>query len=86
VIALLLLLLLAPRGGPAPAAEQLIRPCLYEDQVEPSCRWNAAADGLANGGTSFTVLWFPVADHALIVWDDGSARWVPGSDGSHIDY
>jgi hypothetical protein len=86
VIALLLLLLLAPFGGSAPAAEQLIRPCLYEDQLEPSCRWNAAADGLANGGTSFTVLWFPVADHALIVWDDGSAQWVPGSDGSHIDY
>jgi hypothetical protein len=54
-------------------------PCQVEDQLRPSCRWDATTQG--NGlGTSFTVTWNESRQQAFIQWDNGASEWT--SDGS----
>lgn len=55
-------------------------PCRYEDQISPSCRWDATTAG--NGrGESFTVLWD--GHNAFVVYDNGEV--LVTDDGSHAD-
>jgi len=50
--------------------------CAYEDASgpndSPACRWDAAKDGLANGGNSFTA--FTVKGARVYVYDDGTTE------------
>ena len=78
LVAVLTGVMLAACGNPHATD---LPPCQVEDQIRPSCRWDAHTSG--NGiGDSFTVTWVESRGQALIRWDNGVTEWT--RDGSVI--